>query len=74
MPTPTEQTAPAYTSQSRWNVERPRVLVACCSDGRLQGAIDEFLRNHNGLRLTARVRAYRAEVLANRQIQFVPML
>lgn len=39
-----------YTSQSRWNVERPRVLVACCSDGRLQETIDEFLNNHLGIR------------------------
>ena len=45
---PTEQKQ-AYTSQSRWNVERPRVLVACCSDGRLQEAIDEFLNNHLGI-------------------------
>ena len=162
-----EQSAPAYTSQSRWDAERPRILVACCSDGRLQEAIDEFLQNHlhirdydrfyapggpgalvpggyeflratqyrddlaflvrvhrieelllifhgaapggpeeatcahyrrvlpgcnaemvreqqgrdladvrmylDGLRLTVRVRAYRAEVLANRQVQFVAM-
>ncbi len=167
MTTLTKQAAPVYTSQSRWEVERPRVLVACCSDGRLQEAIDEFLQNHlhirdydrfyapggpaaltpggyeflratqyrddlaflirvhkveelllifhgaapdgppeatcahyqrvlpgvgpaavreqqvqdladlrmylGGLRLTARVRAYRAEVLANRQVQFVGM-
>ncbi len=46
MTAPTEQTGPAYTSQSQWNVERPRILVACCSDGRLQKAIDEFLQNH----------------------------
>ena len=168
MTTLTEQAAPAYTSRSQWNVERPRVLVACCSDGRLQEAIDEFLQNHlhirdydrfyapggpgaltpggyeflratlyrddlaflirahkveelllifhgaapdgpaeatcayyhrilpgasaaavreqqfqdladlqmylSGLRLTARVRAYRAEVKADRQVQFVPMV
>ncbi len=42
----TEQNALVYTSQSRWTPERPRVLVACCSDGRLQEAIDEFLQNH----------------------------
>ena len=41
-----EQPATAYISQSRWDVERPRILVACCSDGRLQEAIDEFLQNH----------------------------
>lgn len=48
--TPTEQAAAAYTSQSRWNVERPRILVACCSDGRLQESIDEFLQNHLSIR------------------------
>lgn len=46
----TEQAAPAYTSRSQWNVERPRVLVACCSDERLQEAIDEFLQNHLHIR------------------------
>ncbi len=46
----TEQTAPVYTSRFQWNVERPRVLVACCSDGRLQEAIDEFLQNHLHIR------------------------
>ena len=44
------QTALAYTSQSRWDVERPRILVACCSDGRSQEAIDEFLQNHLHIR------------------------
>ena len=46
MTTLAEKTAPAYTSSARWNVERPRILVACCSDGRLQESIDEFLQNH----------------------------
>ena len=41
-----EQKTAAYTSNAQWSPERPRVLVACCSDGRLQGAIDEFLQNH----------------------------
>jgi len=41
-----EQTAPIYTSRARWDIERPRILVACCSDGRLQESIDEFLQNH----------------------------
>ncbi len=50
MSTLTEQNAPAFTSISRWNVERPRVLVACCSDGRMQEAIDEFLSKHLGIR------------------------
>ncbi|MGI4792185.1 MAG: hypothetical protein ACRYFS_25455 [Janthinobacterium lividum] len=42
----TEQNVPVYTSKSRWTPERPRVLVTCCSDGRLQEAIDEFLQIH----------------------------
>ena len=46
----TEQSAPVYTSRLQWNVERPRVLVACCSDGRLQESIDEFLQNHLSIR------------------------
>lgn len=50
MSTLTEQKVAAFTSQSRWNVERPRILVACCSDGRLQVAIDEFLSNHLDIR------------------------
>ena len=41
-----EQKAAVYTSRARWTPERPRVLVACCSDGRLQEAIDEFLQAH----------------------------
>ena len=35
-----------YTSRAPWTPERPRVLVACCSDGRLQKATDEFLEAH----------------------------
>jgi len=42
----TEQKSPAYTSKSQWDVNRPRVLVVCCSDGRLQESMDEFLQNH----------------------------
>ncbi len=33
-----------------WNSERPRVLVAACSDGRLQEATDTFLSAHLGIR------------------------
>ena len=118
-----EQKSAIYTSQARWTPERPRVLVACCSDGRLQEAIDEFLQTYlsvvdydrfyalgepeeatcahykrilpgvsaervreqhqdladlkmylDGLRLTVRVRAFRAEVLADKRVQFVPMI
>ncbi len=50
MSTLPEQKVAVFTSQSRWNVERLRVLVACCSDGRLQKAIDEFLSNYLGIR------------------------
>ena len=34
----------AYISKAQWSPERPRVLVCCCSDGRLQRATDEFLQ------------------------------
>ena len=43
------ETASHYTSQSQWTLERPHVLVICCSDGRLQEAIDEFLHGHLGI-------------------------
>ena len=42
----TDISSPAYTSQARWYAERPRVLAVCCSDGRLQKCMDEFLQNH----------------------------
>lgn len=41
--------SPDYTSQAQWTLERPHVLVVCCSDGRLQEAIDEFLHGHLGI-------------------------
>ncbi len=34
----------------RWDAERPRVLVAACSDGRLQEATDAFLARALGVR------------------------
>ncbi len=39
-----------FVSEGHWNVERPRVLVVCCSDGRLQETIDEFLQHRLGIR------------------------
>ena len=42
-------TMPAYTSEAQWTLERPHVLVVCCSDGRLQEAIDEFLHGNLGI-------------------------
>ena len=42
----TQQQSALYTSKAQWTPERPRVLVSCCSDGRLQEAIDEFLQSH----------------------------
>ena len=33
-----------------WDPERPRVLVAACSDGRLQEATDAFLSRALGVR------------------------
>ena len=46
-----------FTSQAPWAGERPRVLVVCCSDGRLQEATDEFLHGHLGIRGYDRVYA-----------------
>lgn len=43
------ESAPIYTSDAQWTLERPHVLVVCCSDGRLQEAIDEFLHGHLGV-------------------------
>lgn len=44
--TTTPQKTAVYTSKAKWTPERPRVLVSCCSDGRLQEATDEFLQAH----------------------------
>ena len=38
-----------FQSKSKWNLERPHILVAACSDGRLQEAVDEFLNEHLGI-------------------------
>lgn len=38
-----------FRSSAKWQYERPHVLVACCSDGRLQEAVDEFLNDHLGI-------------------------
>lgn len=42
-------TATVYRSTTRWEAARPHVLVAACSDGRLQEAVDEFLADHLGV-------------------------
>lgn len=52
-----ERNAAAYLSAAHWKVERPHILVACCSDGRLQEAIDEFLQNSLNIRDYDRVYA-----------------
>ena len=39
----------AYASAQPWSAQRPRSLVICCSDGRLQTSIDDFLHNHLGV-------------------------
>ncbi len=41
--------SPDYLSRAQWTLERPHVLVVCCSDGRLQEGIDEFLHGHLGI-------------------------
>ena len=38
-----------YESESVWSEVRPHVLVVCCSDGRLQEAVDDFLNNALGI-------------------------
>jgi hypothetical protein len=38
-----------YVSENHWSPERPKSLVVCCSDGRLQKSTDEFLQNHLGI-------------------------
>lgn len=47
-PTAKEDAGPFMTRQT-WNVERPKVLVVCCSDGRLQEPVDEFLEETLGI-------------------------
>jgi len=32
-----------YVAKNPWSADRPKTLVVCCSDGRLQESIDEFL-------------------------------
>ena len=39
----------SYSSAAKWYLERPHILVAACSDGRLQEAVDEFLSNFLGV-------------------------
>jgi hypothetical protein len=38
-----------YQSEIIWSAERPGTLVVCCSDGRLQMSIDDFLHEHLGV-------------------------
>jgi hypothetical protein len=38
-----------YQSEIVWSAERPDSLVVCCSDGRLQMSIDDFLHEHLGI-------------------------
>ncbi|MCW5940863.1 MAG: hypothetical protein KIS66_01440 [Fimbriimonadaceae bacterium] len=47
---------PIFSTGSEWRIERPRVLVVACSDGRLQMQIDEFLAQ--GLGVTEYDRLY----------------
>jgi len=34
-----------YVTDATWRAQRPGALVVCCSDGRLQVSVDEFLHN-----------------------------
>ncbi len=37
-------TPTSYLSDIPWREDRPRSLVVCCADGRLQNSVDDFLR------------------------------
>ena len=51
-----------------WDPERPRVLVAACSDGRLQEATDAFLSSALGVRQYDRLYVPAAEVVSRRAV------
>ncbi len=38
-----------YRGAGSWNSEPPRTLVVCCSDGRFQQEVDDFLNRHLGI-------------------------
>ncbi|MBV9851955.1 MAG: hypothetical protein JO250_20000 [Armatimonadetes bacterium] len=46
---PAAADAEVFVGERRWNVQRPQVLVVCCSDGRLQECMDEFLQERMGV-------------------------
>ncbi len=46
---PKTVSAPDYVSGPKWSATRPLALVVCCSDGRLQTAIDDFLHHELGV-------------------------
>ena len=39
----------AFVSSYIWEIERPRILIVACSDGRYQLSLDEFLNHHLGI-------------------------
>jgi hypothetical protein len=39
----------AFVSAHTWNMDRPRILIVACSDGRYQLSLDEFLDHHLGI-------------------------
>jgi hypothetical protein len=39
----------AYRGDGLWDGKLPRTLVVCCSDGRFQQEVDEFLSGHLGI-------------------------
>jgi hypothetical protein len=45
----TSTALPSFLSDVRWSSGRPRALVVCCSDGRLQRSIDDFLGRRLGV-------------------------
>jgi hypothetical protein len=38
-----------YRGEGSWDSELPRTLVVCCSDGRFQQEVDDFLNDHLGI-------------------------
>ena len=44
-----KETETIFVSTRIWDVERPRILIVACSDGRYQQSLDEFLDDHLGI-------------------------
>lgn len=49
-PTGAPAAASVFVTDTVWGAGRPQVMVVCCSDGRLQECMDEFLQSHLNIR------------------------